>query len=154
MQCQNKSFWHVLKLQGSSSNIIRNKSFGVSGSYISSVAVTMKDCTFCLLKFWNVIIWFLKNEAGKMTSCLWKMGILLEQNREEERVFICTGKTVFAQEEIQQWAGHWGRGLQKHLGSWWQREPRMQAEPRAEPSPGPYTHTQWTNASWSKTHIS
>ena len=70
MQCQNKSFWHVLKIQGASSSIIRNKSFGVSGSYINALAVTMKNWTFCLLKMRNAMIWYLKNETGKMNVLL------------------------------------------------------------------------------------
>ena len=37
--------------------------------------------------------------------------------REEERALICTGNTVFTQEEIQQWAGLRGQGEQNHLGS-------------------------------------
>lgn len=66
MQCQNKSLWHILKIQGTSSNIIKNKSFGVSGSYINAVAVTMKNWTFCLLKIWNTMIWYFKNDMRKM----------------------------------------------------------------------------------------
>lgn len=40
------------------------------------------------------------------------MEILLEPSREEERMLICTGKTVFTREEVEQWAGHGGQGAE------------------------------------------